>query len=92
MSLFSSLNALIFSLSEPQTIDFQFKINFSHTLIQKKGYSRKEAETYFKERKKGSQFSVVYKRLKTDLLEGILNTSLSQFLNEAKRNIKFARY
>ena len=57
-------------------------------LIQKKGFSRKEAETYFKERKKGSQFSVVYKRLKTDLLEGILNTSLSQFSKSSADKIK----
>ena len=33
MSLFSSLNALIFSSPEPQTIDFQLEINFRQTLI-----------------------------------------------------------
>ena len=32
ISLFSSLNALIFPSPEPQTTDFQLKINFRHAL------------------------------------------------------------
>ena len=41
------------------------------------------------ERKKEGQFSVVYKRLKNDLMEGLLNTSLNQFskLSAGKINI-----
>ena len=31
-NLFSSLNSLIFSSTEPQTIDFQHKINFKDAL------------------------------------------------------------
>ena len=57
-------------------------------LAQKEGYSRKKAEQYFKERKKGGQFSVVYKRLKNDLMEGLLNTSLSQFSKSSAERIK----
>ena len=33
MSSFSSLNTLIFSSPEPQTIDFQLEINLRQTLI-----------------------------------------------------------
>jgi len=57
-------------------------------LVQKEGYSRKEAEQHFKERKKGGHFSVVYKRLKNDLMEGLLNTSLNQFSKSSADRIK----
>lgn len=57
-------------------------------LVRKEGYSRKDAEQHFKERKKEGQFSVVYKRLKNDLMEGLLNTSLNQFSKSSADKIK----